>query len=139
MTGTVGESGRPFDELLGIVREAASGRTYQRALGAVAREFGAIVRESFAGERSPAGEAWKPLRRPRPGRILDKTGTLRRRATRILLSGQRIEVQWPPYGGYHQDGTGRMPARPFAPTEPLDPVTRARLERAVDAVLAETP
>ncbi len=135
MSGTVSESGRPFDELLGIVREAASGRTYQRALGAVARELGAIVRESFAGESSPAGAPWKPLRRPRPGRILDKSGTLRRRATRVLLSGQRIEVQWPPYGGYHQEGTGRMPARPFAPTEPLPYAIRARFERAIEEVL----
>ncbi len=139
MSRLPGESGVPFDQLLDLVREAADGRTVQRVVGALARETGAVIRESFDAERSPAGEAWKPLRRPRPGRILDKTGTLRRRATRILLSGQRIEVQWPPYGGYHQDGTGRMPARPFAPTEPLDPVTRARLERAVDAVLAETP
>lgn len=135
MSATVGESGRPFDELLGIVREAASGRTYQRALGAVARELGAIVRESFDGERSPAGVAWRSLRRPRPGRILERSGRLRKSATRVLFAGQRLVIDLPPYGPYHQEGTGRMPARPFAPTEPLPYAIRARLERAIEEVL----
>lgn len=130
MTSTVGESGRPFDELLGIVREAASGRTYQRALGAVARELGAIVRESFASESSPAGAAWKPLRRPRPGR-------LRRAATRVLFAGQRIVIDLPPYGTFHQDGTGRMPARPFLPDVDRDAGVRLRLEHALQEVLDE--
>lgn len=137
MTSTVGESGRPFDELLGIVREAASGRTYQRALGAVARELGAIVRESFASESSPAGAAWKPLRRPRPGRILERSGRLRRAATRVLFAGQRIVIDLPPYGTFHQDGTGRMPARPFLPDVDRDAGVRLRLEHALQEVLDE--
>lgn len=135
MSTTFGETGRPFDELLGIVREAASGRTYQRALGAVGRELGAIVRESFAGERSPAGVAWKPLRRPRPGRILERSGRLRKGATRVLFAGQRIVIDLPPYGAYHQDGTGRMPARPFLPDVDRDAGIRLRLERVLTATL----
>lgn len=135
MSATLGESGRPFDELLGIVREAASGRTYQRALGAVARELGAIARESFAGESSPAGGAWKPLRRPRPGRILERSGRLRRAATRVLFAGQRLVIDLPPYGTLHQDGTGRMPARPFLPDVDRDAGVRLRLERVMQEVL----
>lgn len=135
MSGTVSESGRPFDELLGIVREAAEGRTYQRALGAVGRELGAIVREAFAGERSPAGVAWKPLRRPRPGRILERSGRLRKGATRVLFAGQRIVIDLPPYGAFHQDGTGRMPARPFLPDVDRDAGVRLRLERVLQEVL----
>lgn len=135
MSSTIGESGQPFDELLGIVREAASGRTYQRALGAVGRELGAIVREAFAGERSPAGVAWKPLRRPRPGRILERSGRLRKGATRVLFAGQRIVIDLPPYGAYHQDGTGRMPARPFLPDVDRDAGVRLRLERVLQEVL----
>lgn len=135
MSGTVSESGRPFDELLKIVREAAEGRTYQRALGAVGRELGAIVREAFAGERSPAGDAWKPLRRPRPGRILERSGRLRKAAGRVLFAGQRIVIDLPLYGAYHQDGTGRMPARPFLPDVDRDAGVRLRLERALTATL----
>lgn len=135
MSGTVSESGRPFDELLGIVREAASGRTYQRALGAVGRELNAIVREAFDGERSPAGVAWKPLRRPRPGRILERSGRLRRGATRVLFAGQRIVIDLPPHGAYHQDGTGRIPARPFLPDVDQDAGVRLRLERVLAASL----
>lgn len=135
MSSTIGESGRPFDELLKIVREAAEGRTYQRALGAVGRELGAIVREAFAGERSPAGVAWKPLRRPRPGRILERSGRLRKGATRVLFAGQRIVIDLPPYGAYHQDGTGRMPARPFLPDVDRDAGVRLRLERVLTASL----
>lgn len=135
MSGTVSESGRPFDELLGIVREAASGRTYQRALGAVGRELNAIVREAFDGERSPAGVAWKPLRRPRPGRILERSGRLRRGATRVLFAGQRIVIDLPPHGAYHQDGTGRIPARPYLPDVDQDAGVRLRLERALTEAL----
>lgn len=135
MSGTVSESGRPFDELLGIVREAATGRTYQRALGAVGRELGAIVRESFAGERSPAGDAWGALRRPRPRRILERSERLRKAAGRVLFAGQRIVIDLPPYGAYHQDGTGRMPARPFLPDVDQDAGVRLRLERAMQEVL----
>lgn len=135
MSGTVSESGRPFDELLGIVREAATGRTYQRALGAVGRELGAIVRESFASESTPAGGTWKPLRRPRPGRILERSGRLRKAATRVLFAGQRIVIDLPPYGPFHQDGTGRMPARPYLPDVDRDAGVRLRLERAMQEVL----
>ena len=135
MSATFGESGRPFEELLGIVREAASGRTYQRALGAVGRELGAVVREAFDGERSPGGIAWKPLRRPRPGRILERSGRLRKGATRVLFAGQRIVIDLPSYGPFHQDGTGRMPARAFLPDVDRDAGVRLRLERVLAASL----
>lgn len=136
MSRLPGETGAPLDALMELVREAAGGRITQRVVGALARETRAMVTASFASEQSPEGNAWKPLRRPRPGRILDRTGRLRKAATRVLIAGQRIVIDAPVYGPFHQDGTRRMPARPFLP-DPNDPRTRERYQRAIEEVLQE--
>lgn len=125
-------SGPSFADIERQLRQISNGTVGRKMVGAMAREVRADIKRSFDTETAPSGARWLPLKHPRPrGRILHKSGETRRRATQILLFGLSIRVQLSPWGGYHQSGTSRIPARPFIPTDPLPPATLARYTRAM--------
>ena len=124
-------SGPSFADIERQLRNISTGTVRRRMVGAMARELRVDIKRAFDTETAPSGVRWKPLKRPRPGRILHKSGETRRTATRILLFGKSIRVQLSPWGGFHQSGTSRIPARPFIPTDPLPPATLARYTRAM--------
>lgn len=124
-------SGPSLADIERQLKGITDGRVQRKMTGALAREVRADIKRAFDTETAPSGVRWKPLRHPRPGRILHKSGETRRTATRILLFGKSIRVQLSPWGGFHQSGTSRIPARPFIPTDPLPPATLARYTRAM--------
>lgn len=121
-----------------IKRVTASAQIPRRAVGAIASELSAVMRESFDTARTPEGEPWRRLRDGR-GRPLVKSGRMRATAIRPVFFGLSLRVQFTPYGGYQNDGTTRVdktvliPARAFLPAVPLAPEIEARFMRAVEA------
>ena len=124
-------SGPSFADIERQLRNISTGTVRRRMVGAMARELRVDIKRAFDSETAPSGARWLPLKHPRPGRILVKSGATRARATQILLFGSSVRVQFSPWGGYHQSGTSRIPARPFVPTDPLPPATLARYTRAM--------
>ena len=131
----VRERGTLLSVLIKRAKALTSGKVVRAAAVACGREAKAIVTETFDNERSTAGVAWRRLARPTGRKILVKTGRLRRVATRPVVAGYSVFVFWPIHGALHMEGTRYMPARPFAPTSPLDPRTRARFEHTIATVL----
>lgn len=105
----------------------------RRAIGAIATELSAMIRESFDGARTPEGVAWRRLKDGRR-RPLVKSGRLRARAARPVFFGLSLRVQLTPYGGFQDEGTATIPARAFLPAIPLSPEIEARFARAVQRV-----
>lgn len=133
-------SGPSFEAIERQLAAIADGRVRQRMVGALAREVRVDVNRAFDTESAPSGAAWAPLKRPRVGgRTLHRSGTLRRRATTVLIFGPSIRIQMPPYGPYHQEGTRTIPRRAFVPTDPLPAATLARYTRAMLEAAARTP
>ena len=81
----------------------------------MADAFGGWEEEAFSSGGSSSGSAWAALATGEPSR-LTKTGRLRASLTGPAIrniGGRRMELGSDvPYGGYHQTGTSRMPARP---------------------------
>lgn len=79
------------------------------------------IEERFQTETDPTGQPWAPLKRPRPGKILTKTGKLRRSFEYPFRTDSTGMLKWiqlqvlnkVPYGVFHQEGTVKMVARPF--------------------------
>jgi|CXWK01.1.fsa_nt_gi phage gpG-like protein len=113
-----------------IRRVTACAEIPRRAVGAVASELSAVIRESFRGARTPEGIAWRRLKDAR-GRPLVKSGRLRATAIRPVFFGLSVRVQLTTYGGFQNDGTATIPARAFLPAVPLAPEIEARFVRAV--------
>lgn len=96
----------------------------------VARVLIPSIRENFDSEGRPPWQSLADstvIRRGSSGPILNSTGTLRSEATSIsnwvigteeaTMTGVSVE-----YGAYHQEGTRKMPARPFVLIQPQDVV-----------------
>jgi phage gpG-like protein len=106
-----------------------------RAAKAAGAEVAAIERQAFNAESTPEGRAWAPLKQPRSGRILRRSGALRRGATVAIVWGNTVRLRVPSYGAFHLTGTSRMPARPWQPMTPFDPVISLRIETAMRRVV----
>lgn len=86
-------------------------------------ELGAVLLaetlKNFEEERDPDGKAWESLkdstlRQKRGGKILQDSRAMLR-SIEARRSGTTLEVGTPlEYGQWHQEGTRRMEARPFA-------------------------
>ena len=113
-----------------IRRVAGFEQLPRRAVGAIASELSAIIRESFRSARTPEGVAWRKLKDAR-GRPLVKSGRLRATAVRPVFFGLSLRVQLTTYGGFQNDGTRTIPPRAFLPAVPLAPEIEARFVRAV--------
>lgn len=116
-----------LDAAIRAVTEAE--RLPRRAVGAVASELSAVVRESFDGARTPEGTPWRRLKDAR-GRPLVKSGRMRARAIRPVFFGLSVRVELTPYGGFQNSGTATIPARAFLPEAPISPELQARFLRA---------
>jgi len=96
--------------------------------------------ESFEKESAPDGTPWTPLKNPRDGKILHKSGDMEdslwtdadKRSATIGFSMKSEDGY--AYPAVHQFGTenGRIPARPFLPIRPdgelMDDVVREIME-----------
>ena len=110
-----GQLGRRFARLPGRLGESGP----RRMLEAVAAWMESVARRSFDLEQSPEGRPWAPLsvsyrRRKGGGRILQRTGALRR-AVRAGVEGNVAFVSVDvPYAAAHQFGH-RFPAATVRP------------------------
>lgn len=101
------------------------GGDWQRALKACLVAIKADTKKNFVEAHDPEGNAWLPLKRPRPGskgkdRPLRDTGLLmasvsaRGQGGYEQIEDTRLEMGTVlDYAGYQQDGTRFIPARPF--------------------------
>lgn len=125
-------SGPSLDAIARQIRLRHGPGVETRAARGAGAEVAAIERQAFAAQSTPEGRPWAPLRQPRPGgRILRRTGALRRGATAAIVWGDTVRLRVPAYGAFHLTGTSRMPARPWQPMIPLAPMIRLRIETAI--------
>lgn len=117
-----------------LERFSRNGQNMGPALAKVAQIQVDAVRDQFRTQGQHYGQRWAPLspaykvqkRRSKPGRpTLVYTGKLKRHAAPVRaenggvyhLTGKRVEVGYldsqVPYGKYHMNGGGNLPARPF--------------------------
>lgn len=129
--------GPRLEELLTIVDDFAEHAPRRVARG-LADEGELLVREGFARSQAPDGTVWRPLKsaRARGRRPLLKTYALRDAATAAEVHAGGFTITTTSYGSFHQDGTRRIPARPFFPGRTLPPAWAARMERAGEDALA---
>lgn len=102
-------------------RIASSSKAALEQLGA--EEVQAVQDRIRTGKTSPEGQAWRPWalatlrQRIREGTtgggLLYKTGALYNSIKWKITSANLIIYSDSPYAQYHQNGTSRMPARPF--------------------------
>jgi phage gpG-like protein len=127
-----------------IGEKIVHGRTYESAFREVALLMALATQRSFSLARSPEGIAWKPLKY-RVGRPLIKTARMLNSVLAAMknpvISSRSMEfrITTPDYVGYHQNGTRRIPARPFLGWSP-DTVSAAGemiSQSAVTFVIAE--
>jgi len=129
--------GPRLDELVTIVDDFAENAPRRVARG-LADEGELLVRDGFAISQAPDGRAWRPLKsaRQRGRRPLMKTLALRDAATAAEVHAGGFTITTTAYGSFHQDGTRRIPARPFFPGRTLPPAWLARMGRAAEDALA---
>ncbi len=127
------ESGEPIEAFADTIEARASDSALAAAVAAVAAE---LVADTFESSRDPDGRPWAPLKRPRAGGpVLVRTRALRDAATSAQVSGAEVELVSTAYGGFHQGGTKRMPARPFFPGDSLPTTWEQAIGRALDRAL----
>lgn len=97
-------------------------RNLEPVLSVAAEDLKTLVDDSFEGSRSPAGVRWQPLapatvkkRRQGSSKPLVDTGNLRNSINASSGPGRLSVGTNVPYAGFHQFGTGDIPARPFLP------------------------
>lgn len=107
--------GAGFDKLQRQLSRVASRDAYAAVKKSIAAEAITQVALGFRNERDPYGDGWMPLKRRR-GRILSKTGRLRRSFTAHVTSDGFKIGSSAHYSAFHQYGTRRgLPARPMLP------------------------
>lgn len=95
----------------------------QLPMDEIARILVASVHENFAQEGRPP---WVPRQDNNPWPILHKTGALEDNIFAQIM-GDEVRVEaGEPYGKWHDEGTARLPARPFleAQDEDVDEIVR---------------
>jgi hypothetical protein len=106
------ECSAQYDDL-GTLETALSGLDIERVCAGAAPEIERLITEQFWAGTDPFGATWAPLARGGASHLID-TGAL---LSSIHLTGQPdgLGFEMDHYGGYHQTGTPRMPARPVLP------------------------
>lgn len=118
-------------------RLAAPDNALLTASNVIRREVRALIQEGFDTRTDPIGRKWAPRKDRRAHPLLEETGAMRRgwvvrkRGTDTVLSN-RV-----PYTGFHQNGTGRMPARKMIPDAALSPRWRARIGKVLSKALQD--
>lgn len=109
-------SGTPLSMLLRSLDAAQTAQT--PVAKALAKSAAELALEGYDAARSPAGVAWAPIKRPRPGsRPLVRTRALRESATSPYVYPSGFTFVSTPWGSHHQFGAPRanIPARPYWP------------------------
>lgn len=110
-----------------------------------AQRIAQLIEEEFQGEADPYGSGWPPhaaatIKRWGDHPILTLNGEMREGVTVTPMQGAGIAIEFSvEYAGYHQAGTGRMPAREVLPSntmpalwsEALNVATRQAFGRAM--------
>lgn len=128
-------AGPSLDDIARTIQRRHGPGVELRAARAAGAEVQRIEVQAFAAQATPEGVPWAPLKRPRAGKILRRTGRLRRGATVAVTWGNQVRLRVPAYGVYHLTGTSRMPARPWQPMTPLSPTLRLRIGAAIVAAV----
>jgi phage gpG-like protein len=131
------QHGTPLSVLL---RALDAAQTAQAPVArALAKSAAELALEGYDAARSPAGIAWAPIKRPRPGsRPLVRTRALRESATQPYVYPEGFIFVSTPWGSHHQLGAPRanIPARPFWPTTDLPSRWAARMADEAERALA---
>lgn len=99
------------------------------------------IEAGFRRQVSPYGVPWRPLLRPRPGKVLTRTGRLRG-SWRVRWTPRGLVITSDvPYAATHQygrrQGRGQIPARPMVPYGGrLGSAWTAAFDRAARAAMA---
>lgn len=104
------------------------------------------VQLTFRKEQSPDGGKWAPLKRgrkrkgkgKRDNKILRDTGRLANSITGVAAGNNVIVGTNVEYAAYHQEGTSRIPARPFLPLAGLPMAWQNSAARVIVEVLKQT-
>ncbi len=105
-----------FAKLTNLIKNLATVDQPIRQTSQDASEFvKTALLQSFDSEQNPYGEAWKPLKHPRPGKILNLTGHLRD-SFDISADPFSIDIKnTAEYSEFQDKGTNTIPARQFIP------------------------
>lgn len=122
--GGLEQSGTPLSILLRALDAAeTASKPVSKALAKSAAE---LALEGYDAARSPAGVAWVPIKRPRPGsRPLVRSRALRESATQPYVFTEGFIFTSTPWGSHHQFGAPKagIPARPYWPDPESLPAT----------------
>lgn len=134
---SLAQGGTPLSVLL---RALDAVETAQKPVAkALAKSAAELALEGYDAARSPAGVAWAPIKRPRPGsRPLVRTRALRESATSPYVYPEGFTFVSTPWGSHHQFGAPRahIPARPFWPDpESLPTAWEMRMADAAERAL----
>ena len=98
--------------------------------------FKADVFRDEGADVNPGGR-WKPRKKKRTGRLMVKTGRLRRSIVANARGKVGIITSNVPYAKYHQDGTGSLPQRKFmGESRKLNRKFDAKIRRALRKAFA---
>ena len=100
--------------LLGIHFLNKAKRLNRKGAKEISKEVEAFIEGNFQREgfQDVTLKPWKPLKTPRPGKILTKSGALRR-SIKAVTVGKKVSVRGKQYGSLHNTGTSRLPKRSF--------------------------
>jgi len=106
----------------------------RRTSAFAAPDITAALQKEFSQGRDPHGRPWKKLATGKPSH-LTASKKLRRQTRAALLPGSRMGLRIlfgsrARVAGFHQTGTGSMPARRILPDKGLPVSWRVALERA---------
>jgi phage gpG-like protein len=117
------------DEMRRMAKEAP--KAVSKAVGESSLR---LVLQGFDQAKSPKGTPWAPLKEG-TGKPLEGTGKLRGGIRLRPVRDGFVLTSDSPHGIYHQEGTERMPARPFLPDSDLHPTLERKLSDAADKAL----
>lgn len=121
--------------IIGGLQRLQGGRVTRLAIKACAQTALELTQEGFERAQDPYGAQWAPLRR-RQGQPLRDTGRLYA-SLNTSASGTSFSLgSNVAYASFHQDGTQRIPRRPFFPDDRgLPPGWGEEFAKAVEEVI----
>lgn len=140
MTGVLAVDGdtRRLEQLIDALGNMSRGEFRSGMLSEMAHAAVQLVQEEFVfSSADPYGNPWRPLKKARAGLggPLLKTGKLMRSVKRRVTFDGFTLRSTDPKAVFHQNGTRRMPARPFLPQGELPFEWVQRFEEIADAAI----
>lgn len=96
----------------------------------------AVLEAEYEQGRGPDGQTWAPLKADGSASHLQESGAMRA-GTQVVRGVKGVSVRVPKPGGFHQDGTSRMTARPLVPSGDTLPESWAKAaeETALEVIV----